>query len=82
MSHRSQGESTVFAKLFEPVEPIIQQVTRQYPQEWNSLTLSFPQFQKNLVYGFVMEIGSLRLLVNDLKTSPQAKKLGLTPAAA
>lgn len=80
MSQQAQQEPTVFTKLFEPVEPIIQQVARRCPPEWNTLTLSFPQFFKNLGYGFTIEIGSLRLLVNDLRISPQAKELGLTPA--
>jgi len=83
MSHQTQQEPTptVFAKLFEPLEPLVEQVAQECPPEWNSLTLSFPNFLKDLVYGFVIEIGSLRLLVGGLQTSPQAKELGLTPAS-
>lgn len=80
MSRQPQKDPTVFAKLLDPIESIAREVAKECPQEWDSLTLNFLRFLKNLLYYFVMDIGSLRLLVGDLRTSPQAQKLGLTPA--
>ncbi len=70
----------VFNALFEPLEPIVEAVAQQCPQNDQPKKLFLQPFVRNLVYGFVMGIGSLGLLVTHLRTAEQTVPLGLLPA--
>lgn len=72
---------TVFKEIFSPLEAIIQERSRSFEAKKHprlKLTLYF--FVKDLVYYFLMRVGSLGLLVTELRTSENTEKLGLLPA--
>jgi len=69
----------VFNALYEPLEPIVEEVAQQCPENEQPKKLFLQPFVRNLVYHFVMGIESLGLLVTHLRTSEHTPDLDLLP---
>ena len=70
----------VFNALYEPLEPIVEEVAQKCPSNDQPKKLFLQPMVRNLVYHFVMGLESLGLLVTHLRTSEHTVPLGLLPA--
>jgi len=66
-----------FEQLISPLKFFLESKGNVFDKISNSKTLFFKDFTRQLIYGVVMQISSLRLLVSDLQTNTIAKELNL-----
>jgi hypothetical protein len=71
----------VFDEIIAPVMPLIVKEAQRLPQDASKYTLSFQPFTLNLLFALIKGIKSIRLLVTEIKTSSEAKALGLVSAS-
>ncbi len=79
MSHSK--DNTVFVEIISPVFPILKEEAAKLKNDAQTYKLSFYFFSLNLLYAIIKDIRSIRLLVTDIRTSPNAKTLGLVKAS-
>ena len=72
-------DQTVFDELFAPLENVVNDIAATCEANLTPKKLKLYPFVRNLIYHFVMGIGSLGLLVTHLKSSPDTQKLNLLP---
>jgi Transposase DDE domain len=71
----------VFDEIIAPVMPLIVKEAQRLPQDASKYTLSFQPFTLNLLFALIKGIKSIRLLITEIKTSSEAKALGLVSAS-
>ena len=71
----------VFNKIIAPLQELLKQEAEQLSDDTLTYKLSLYFFTTNLLYAIIKEVGSISLLITDIKTSPDAKKLGLVQAS-
>ncbi len=69
---------TTFSALITPLQQFFEQQSSQIDKESDSRKLKFSQFTLTMLYGYMMQIESLRKISNHLKLSEAAQSLGLT----
>jgi hypothetical protein len=74
-------EETVFARITAPLQTLLKKEADQLHGDSLLYKLSLYFFTMNLVYAIINKIASISLLVTDIKTSPDAQKLGLVDAS-
>ncbi len=67
----------VFDKILAPVIPFLEESQNNIPNDAAVYTLSFLPFTVNILFAIINRIPSVSLLVTDIKTSDNAKFLGL-----
>lgn len=72
---------TVFEKIIAPAIPFFEKVQNSIPNDASNYTLSFLPFSINILFALISRIPSISLLVTDIKTSSEAKSLGLAVAS-
>jgi hypothetical protein len=72
---------TVFVEIMTPVFPLLKEQAGKLEKDALTYTLSFYFFALNLLYAIIKNIRSIGLLVTDIRTSPEAKALGLVKAS-
>lgn len=70
-----------FDKIVEPVLPLLKEEAAKMANDAATYKLSFYFFTLNLLYGAIKQIKSIALLITDIKTSADAKALGLVLAS-
>ena len=73
--------NTVFHTILAPVIPLLKEEAEQIKDDAITYKLSFYFFTLNLLYSVFKTIKSIGLLVTDVKTSPEAKEIGLVEAS-
>lgn len=71
----------VFDEIVAPVMPLIVAQAQKLPHDAGKYTLSFQPFTLNLLFALIKGIKSISLLVTEIKTSSEAKALGLVSAS-
>jgi len=71
----------VFNRIIAPLQELLNKETDQLGNDASTYRLSLYFFTINLLYGIIKETGSISLLITDIKTSPDAKKLSLVQAS-
>jgi len=74
-------KNKVFDEILLPLSSLSDNVRKEMGEDADKYTLSFIPFTINLLFGIINTIGSVSLLVTEIKTSPAAKKLGLVIAS-
>ena len=72
---------TLFEQILKPVLPLLKEEADSMGSDASTYKLSFFFFTLNLLYGILKKIKSISLLVTDIRTSPDAKTLGLVTAS-
>jgi hypothetical protein len=72
---------TVFVEIISPVLPLLKEQAGKLEKDALTYKLSFYFFALNLLYAIIKNIRSIGLLVTDIRTSPEAKALGLVKAS-
>ncbi len=72
---------TLFEQILKPVLPLLKEEADSMGNDASTYKLSFFFFVLNLLYGILKKIKSISLLVTDIRTSPDAKTLGLVTAS-
>lgn len=70
---------TTFEKLIAPLHTFLVSKGKEFDQESNSKALFFKDFILKMVYAVVFQLDSLRSLLADLQSNPQAQALGFSP---
>ena len=71
----------VFEKIIAPLVPYIQEAQNSSPNDAVTYTLSLLPFTINILFAIINRIPSVSLLVTDVRTSDNAKSLGLVMAS-
>ena len=71
----------VFNQIIAPLQELLKKEADQLSSDALTYKLSLYFFTTNLLYAIIKEVGSISLLITDIKTSPDAKKLGLVQAS-
>jgi len=71
----------VFNQIIAPLQELLKKEAAQLSGDASTYRLSLYFFMTNLLYAIIKEAGSISLLITDIKTSPNAKKLGLVQAS-
>jgi len=71
----------VFNQIIAPLQEVLKKEADQLSNDASTYRLSLYFFTTNLLYAIIKEIGSISLLITDIKTSPNAKKLCLIQAS-
>lgn len=79
MSHPEHN--TVFVEIMSPVFPLLKEEAGKLEKDALTYKLSFYFFALNLLYAIIKNIRSIGLLVTDIRTSPEARALGLVNAS-
>ena len=64
-----------------PVISVIEKSANSIPGDSERFTLSFAPFTINILFGIINQIKSVSLLITEIKTSDDAKTLGLVNAS-
>lgn len=67
----------VFNRIIAPLQELLKKEADQLSDDASTYRLSLYFFTINLLYAIIKEAGSISLLITDIKTSPDAKRLGL-----
>ncbi len=70
-----------FDEIVAPVMPLIVEEAQKLPHDAGKYTLSFQPFTLHLLFALIKGIKSISLLVTEIKTSNEAKALGLVSAS-
>ncbi len=79
MSHPEHN--AVFVEIMSPVFPLLKEEASKLGKDALTYKLSFYFFALNLLYAIIKNIRSIGLLVTDIRTSPEARALGLVNAS-
>ncbi|MCP4371225.1 MAG: IS4 family transposase [Deltaproteobacteria bacterium] len=77
----NSNSDTVFEKILGPVFPLLKEEADKLEKDAITYKLSFYFFSLNILYAIIKKIRSIGLLVTDIKTSSDAKTLGLVQAS-
>ncbi len=77
----SQYEENVFGKILSPVLDLLEHSQNDIKGDGETYNLSLQPFTINLLFGIITQIGSISLLITEIKTSIVAKKLKLVNAS-
>lgn len=66
-----------FEKIIEPVIPLINEESSRLKNDEKTYKLSLYYFMVSLMYAIISKTQSIRLLITEIKTNPDLKKLGL-----
>ncbi|CAN2047296.1 transposase [Candidatus Magnetomoraceae bacterium gMMP-13] len=72
---------TVFEKILEPFMCLLDQQVKNLDGDDQKYKLSLKPFTLNLLFGIINGIKSVSLLITNIKTSKDAKRLGLVDAS-
>jgi hypothetical protein len=67
----------LFNQIIAPLQDLLTKEAELLDGDASTYKLSLPFFTLNLLYAVIMEVGSISLLITEIKTSPQAKALNL-----
>lgn len=70
-----------FEKILEPAIPMIKEIQQTLNGDSDKYTLSFTEFTTNLFFGIFSKIKSVSQMITEIKTSPNARKIGLVNAS-
>lgn len=70
-----------FEKIIEPVIPLIKEEQHRLKNDEKLYTLSLYYFMVSLIYAVINKTRSIRLLITEIKTNPDLKKLGFILAS-
>lgn len=70
-----------FEKIIEPVIPLIKEEQQRLKNDDRLYKLSLDHFIVSLIYAVINQIPSIRLLITEIKTHPDLKKLGFIVAS-
>ncbi|HSM48079.1 MAG TPA: IS4 family transposase [Draconibacterium sp.] len=70
-----------FEKIIEPVIPFIKEEQNRLKNDEKLYKLSLYYFMVNLIYAVLNKTSSIRLLITEIKTNPDLKKLGFILAS-
>ena len=65
-----------FEKIIEPVIPLIKEERNRLKNDEKLYKLSLYYFMVSLIYAVINKTQSIRLLITEIKTNPDLKKLG------
>ncbi len=71
----------LFNQIIAPLQDLLTKETELLDSDASTYKLSLHFFTLNLLYAAIMEVGSISLLITEIKTSPQAKALNLVQAS-
>lgn len=74
-------KNKVFDEILSPLYSLLNDVKKETGEDADKYTLSFIPFTVNLLFGIINIIGSVSLLVTEIRTSPAARKLNLIIAS-
>jgi len=77
----NDNKLNVFEKIIAPIIPFLEKTQNSIPNDAAVYTLSFFPFSMNILFAIINRIPSVSLLVTDIKTSDNAKSLGLAVAS-
>ena len=72
---------TVFTRITAPLQALLKKEAEQLNGDSSKDKLSLYFFTMNLVYAIIKKTTSISLLVTDIKTLPDAQRLGLVDAS-
>lgn len=72
---------TVFTRITAPLQALLKKEAEQLNGDSSKYKLSLYFFTMNLVYAIIKKTTSISLLVTDIKTLPDAQRLGLVDAS-
>lgn len=72
---------TTFEKIIAPVIPLIKEEGNQLKNDEKLYQLSLYYFMISLIYAVINKTPSIRLLITEIKTNPDLKKLGFVLAS-
>ena len=70
-----------FEKIIEPVIPLIKEEQNRLKNDEKLYKLSLYYFMVSLIYAVINKTQSIRLLITEIKTNPDLKKLGFILAS-
>jgi len=70
-----------FEKIIEPVIPLIKEERNRLKNDEKLYKLSLYYFMVSLIYAVINKTQSIRLLITEIKTNPDLKKLGFILAS-
>lgn len=70
-----------FKKILEPAVHMIKEIQQTLKCDTDKYTLSFTEFTINLFFGIFSKIKSVSQMITEIKTSPNARKIGLVNAS-
>jgi Transposase DDE domain len=70
-----------FEKIIEPVIPLIKEEQNRLKNDEKLYKLSLYHFMVSLIYAVINKTQSIRLLITEIKTNPDLKKLGFILAS-
>ena len=70
-----------FEKIVEPVIPLIKEEQHRLKNDEKLYKLSLYYFMVSLIYAVINKTRSIRLLITEIKTNPDLKKLGFILAS-
>ena len=71
----------VFNRIIAPLQDLLKEETDLLDNDASTYKLSLYFFMVNLLYAIFKEISSISLLITEIKTSPEVKKLNLVQAS-
>jgi hypothetical protein len=71
----------VFNRIIAPLQDLLKEETDLLDKDASTYKLSLYFFMVNLLYAIFKEISSISLLITEIKTSPEVKKLNLVQAS-
>jgi hypothetical protein len=74
-------KNNVFDEIMLPLYSLLNEVKKEMGEDANKYTLSFNPFTINMLFGIINIVGSVSLLVTEIRTSPVARILGLVIAS-
>lgn len=74
-------EKTVFEKIYQPLQPFLEEAAQSMPEDFQKYKLSLGIFIMNLMYGIISQMKSITQLTVEIKTSRIARQLGLVVAS-
>ncbi|MCK7577044.1 MAG: IS4 family transposase [Chromatiales bacterium] len=73
--------STIFETIIQPLIPLLKEEANRLKNDEKTYKLSLYYFTLSLIYVVINQIKSMRLLITELKTKPDLKKLGFILAS-
>ena len=73
--------STIFETIIQPLIPLLKEEANRLKNDEKTYKLSLYYFTLSLIYVVINQIKSIGLLITELKTKPDLKKLGFILAS-
>lgn len=77
----SDNKVTVFETIIQPLLPLLNEEAHRLKGDAQTYKLSLHYFMLSLIYAVIHQVRSIRVLVTDIKTNPDLKKLGFILAS-